>query len=216
MRGCKVKRLRTRNLPRQPLAMPAPRSRNVAVAGNDESWSLNLLEEISVVHVAESRTASQISNGICTQEDTADRSNLGILFRQRVRREEPLHCRVNDCRHSAFDYCCNSCFPIRPWYELRRGVCQHKMCNALGCVRRHPLSDRPTQRETAKSKLRNIQGIGQRKNVLAQHLNRIFTGCCIRSSVAARVVPQNLEVRKQVTYLRLPHRVVCADRVRQN
>src|ERR1700733_6379938 len=117
MRRRQVKRFRSRNLLRKPLAMPIPRSRNVLVAGDHEGWSLNLLEEISVIHVAEGCTTSQISNGICTQEDSADRSNLGIFFCQRVRREEPLHCHVDHCRHSAFDYRCNSCFSIRAWYE---------------------------------------------------------------------------------------------------
>src|SRR6202034_142211 len=54
------------------------------------------------------------------------------------------------------------------------------------------------------------------ENILAQHLNRVFTGSCVRSSVAPCVIAQNLEVRKQVCYLRFPHRMVGADRVRQN
>ena len=59
-----------------------------------------------MIHVAEGRTTSQISNGIWAQEDGADRSDMEISFRQRVRREEPLHCHVDGCRHSAFLYCC--------------------------------------------------------------------------------------------------------------
>src|SRR5580658_3569327 len=119
MRRLQVKHFRSCYLVRQPFSVPVPGSCNVAIAGDHQSWSLDLSEEISVIHIAEGCTTSQIANGICAQEDGADRSDMWILFRQSVRREEPLHCLVNDRRHSAFAYGCNSRFPIRARHELR-------------------------------------------------------------------------------------------------
>src|ERR1700722_11188718 len=90
------------------------------------------------------------------------------------------------------------------------------MGDALGCVRRDPLSDSPAKRQAAKGKLRYLQRVREGENILAQHLNRIFAGSCVRRSMASCVVPQNLEVWKQVRYLLLPHCVVRTDRVRQD
>src|SRR5271156_2893259 len=79
-----------------------------------------------------------------------------------------------------------------------------------------PLPDGPTQGQAAESKLRNAQNTRQAKNIFAQHLNGIFAFRRIRCSMASYVISQNLEVRKQIRYLKLPHSVVGTNRVRQD
>src|SRR5271163_2336918 len=79
-----------------------------------------------------------------------------------------------------------------------------------------PLPDGPTQGQAAESKLRNAQNTRQAKNIFAQHLNGIFAFRRIRCSMASYVISQNLEVRKQICYLKLPHSVVGTNRVRQD
>ena len=69
MGGRQVKGFRSGNLPRQPLAMSGPRSGNVPVARNHQGWSLNQLEDIAVIHIAEGRATSQVSNRIRAQEN---------------------------------------------------------------------------------------------------------------------------------------------------
>ena len=143
-------------------------------------------------------------------------ATCGFRFASVSGREESLHRHVDDCRHPAFDYGRNSCFPIRARHELRRSVGQHKVRHALGRVRRNPLPDRPTQRQSAESKLRNLQP-SARARISLPNISIEYSPAVASEAPWPRVSYRRIwKCGSRSVDLKVPHRMVRADRVGQD
>jgi hypothetical protein len=78
-------------------------------------------------------------------------------------------------------------------------------------IRGEPLSCHPSERAATKSKLPNLERIGDGEHITPELLDRVFSLGSRGTTVAARVVSHDSEVGEKIGNLKVPHTVIGAQ-----
>src|ERR1700691_205391 len=115
-----MKSLSLRYFSGQDLAVSRAGGCDVAVADDHQARNADLPQQLSVIHVPESGTATSVSDGIGPENYRPHGLRVGIVPSQRFRREKTLHHQVDYCGHPTVEDGFPAGIPICPRSKLWR------------------------------------------------------------------------------------------------
>src|SRR5580658_389645 len=118
-----------------------------------------------VIHVPQGGAATSVSDGIGPKNYCPDRLRVGVAPGQSFGREKALHHQVNHSSHSALENSFPAGIPICSRSKLRRSVGQNQSAYTIRGMNGEPLANRPSQRQSTESELRNLERIGKTDHI---------------------------------------------------
>src|SRR5271170_7586080 len=141
--------------------------------GDNQSRDLDLMNHLSLVHVADCGAPRHISCRVRRDKHLAGTSDYvrRILLKGggKPAVEHQWNCRPN----SALEYKIDASVPALRGADLRRSIAEHQLSHPVGGIRAQPLTDRSTHRKPTKIATLDSQGVEQRYSVPSELINTV-------------------------------------------